>query len=153
MNKVDFPDSDSRINMTPCIRLGMAADSDKKEGVWEFFRYLLRDDMIWRMDGIPIKQELMEKYVDVSIRVGQEELKLGLYGGDLLAEAPLASPELEDEILQWIRQINGINEYDPHIYSIILQEAEKYYAGFASADSAAANIQSRVSIYLAEQYS
>lgn len=153
---IPFPESNSMVNMAPCVRLGMSADSDKKEGVWDFFRYLLRDDVIWRMDGIPIKQELLERYVDVSIKAGQEPKSLGMFdeiGGEFIMELPSASPALKSEILQWISLINGINEYDPKVYDIILQEAERYYAGLASADSTAESIQSRVSVYLAEQYS
>ncbi len=48
-------------------------------------------------------------------------------------------------------RINIAARYDPQIWEIVWQEANAYFSGGRNVEDAMRNIQSRVSIYLAEQ--
>lgn len=60
--------------------------------------------------------------------------------------------ELGDELLGIVDKVDGVNEYDAAIYDIVINEAEKFYAGQNTAAQTAQAIQSRASIYLSEQF-
>ena len=48
-------------------------------------------------------------------------------------------------------RVNIAARYDPQIWEIVWQEANAYFSGGRNVEDAMRNIQSRVSIYLAEQ--
>ncbi len=52
----------------------------------------------------------------------------------------------------YLKSITKINKYDENISNIIKEESDLYFSGSKSADETASVIQSRVSIYLNEQY-
>ena len=71
------------------------------------------------------------------------------------ATVPIQIPNkhTKDRALSIIDSIDCINEFDRNVYTIIATEALAYFSGDKTAEQAASNIQSRVSIYLSEQYS
>ena len=79
------------------------------------------------------------------------EVMLGLKEDTQYTEKPLTDEEIRD---CW-ELINGTETYlreDMIISKIIIEEAESYFSGEKSAEEAAKIIQSKVSLYLQEQF-
>ena len=57
-----------------------------------------------------------------------------------------------DVLMDYIEHVTMYQDIDPAVTRVILEEAGKLFAGDCTAESAAKAIQSRVSLYLAEQY-
>jgi ABC-type glycerol-3-phosphate transport system substrate-binding protein len=57
----------------------------------------------------------------------------------------------EDAFWELLDKANGVYEANPSLMEIVWSEAQAYFAGDKTAEQAAENIQSRVSLYLAEQ--
>ena len=145
--------------ISPDLRLAMCSKGINKDGVWEFFKYLLSDAYQWSVDGLSLRRDITEDYISFQISDRQTtEIKLGVFvkdnGSTVSVALDLNAPpaELRDEILDRLDKIDSINQYDTTIMNIILQEAEQYFEGYRTADEAVALIQSRVSICLAERY-
>ena len=56
-----------------------------------------------------------------------------------------------EEFEYLVESVTGIYEYDSSLMNIIWSEAQAFFAGDKSAEDAARIIQSRASIYMAEQ--
>lgn len=157
---IGFPTrSGSGVSIQPCLRLAMSGMSTEKDGVWEFFRFLLSDAYQWTIDDLSIRRSQLEATVDYQIKAYAEleirvMIDLGgtayVQGGSVPVSAPPA--ELGDELLGIVDKVDGVNEYDAAIYDIVINEAEKFYAGQNTAAQTAQAIQSRASIYLSEQF-
>lgn len=62
-----------------------------------------------------------------------------------------ATDEEVEKVLELIDSIIGMQDYDPTIYDIVMEEAGAYFAGTATAEDTAKMVQSRVTLYLGEQ--
>ena len=65
-------------------------------------------------------------------------------------EYPFTTENL-DAFDELVKAVTGVYEYDSALMEIIWSEAQGYFAGDKTAEDTAKNIQSRVSIYMAEQ--
>ena len=72
--------------------------------------------------------------------------------GDLSEEVTAATAEEAAELTAYIDGITVCGIPDDFIYNIVEEETARYFAGDCTAEDAARMIQSRVSLYLAEQY-
>lgn len=111
---------------------GMCADTDCPEGCWAFLRSLLLADV--RNGGLPARldrrQAAAEQAVaDAGVSQAQIDAVNALYGWDYERQ----SRSRED------------------ILDLAYQAAREYYAGQTGAEAAAADLQSRASLYLSEQ--
>ena len=151
-------DTCSGITMTPNIRLGMAADSEHQEGVWAFFKYLLDGSYQWNVEALPVKKDVLDQRLAGRVLAYQTPPKLGLLyekDGQLINTAVECNPatdETKAQALDMIEHIGAVNGYDQAVVDIVLNEAARFFAGNKSAEETAASIQSRVGIYLSEQY-
>ena len=157
---IGFPSTNGNgVAMTPNIRLGMSASSENQEGVWAFFSYLLSDSFQCQVTGAPIMKKALDQVMDRWIADMDGITAIGLARivdeSVVSATVPIQTPDshTKDRALSIIDSIDCINEFDRNIYTIIATEASAYFSGDKTAEQAASNIQSRVSIYLAEQYS
>lgn len=150
---VGFPNArGTGLTLTTITRLGMADNSLNKEGVWEFFKYLLGSHYQWNIEhAIPAVADIFEQYMDAQIQMGAT-CKLGITGLEEGLELKTPTEELKAKLLELIDDIEGINELDGAIQDMVTNEVSRYFDGAITADHAAANIQSKASIYLSEQY-
>lgn len=63
-----------------------------------------------------------------------------------------ADETTKNEVLDIISHADNLNSFDTAVLDIIMNEMEKLCGGSESVDEAAANIQSKASLYMAEQY-
>lgn len=122
-NKITFPgfpstDGTGR-SLTPVMRLGMSKSSVYKDGIWEFFSFLLRSkyqDSLAK-NFIPIMREALEKSVNESIARYREEragLIIPVDGGmsSFILECGPPSENTAEQIIELINGIDSVNEYD-----------------------------------------
>lgn len=133
--------------------------SDAKEGAWKFIEYALKYDYLEKenyMDsfaGIPTNKALLRKMLDrLSAKGGPldgQEYQDGL--GRKYKSYPLTEEEKE-----WFYQlIDSVALEDPRlreVTAIVREEAAPYFAGQKSLDQVITVMESRVRLYLQENY-
>lgn len=119
--------------------LGMASDSAHKEDCWAFLRGFY-------LNPRPYAFSAMQGDLEKSI---QKELR------QRVTEGSAASwPNAEADMRLFADAFAGatvLYRHDDAVWEIVRAEAERYFAGECSARDCASRIQSRASIYLAEQ--
>lgn len=169
-NYIGFPDDDgSGVAMSPIMRLGMSSSSKCQDGVWAFFKFLLSEqyqtemmrfgDQIlegtFMLPGIPVLNSALEKRLDFWMKKRAEApALLSTYadGMNLLIDGGTADTETRQLAMALINRINCIAVPEENVYAIIKDAASAYYAGNRTIDDAIKDIQSRVEIYISEQY-
>ena len=156
---IGFPATNGNgVAMTPTIRLGMSAKSEVQDGVWAFFKFLLSDSFQYKVGDVPMMQKALDRTIEKWISEMDGEKALGLVGvmdgQHFNTTIPLATLDegKKERAIQIIQSIDCVNEYDSSLFDIIWQEVNAYLGGSKTAEQAAATIQSRASIYMAEQY-
>lgn len=142
----------------PSCRFAICGISANPGAAWDFMRFLLSDTVQndrQLTPGLPIVTAAMENRLTELAQHYQDD-KMIFYAsvdGTPVEISPRPADERTlDKIRIMANQMDAIAQVDGSIMEIIMREAEKYYAGQISAQDAGTNIQSRVSIYLAEQY-
>jgi hypothetical protein len=156
---VGFPtDSGSGIGIDPCERLGMSSASANKDGVWEFFRFLLSDAVLTdaRIFDIPATVSAFEKLIDKQIESCIKDLPAA-YGASTeglvkLVGTPVDGEQMKELVYDMVSRADCITVCDSSILDIVLTCAEGYFQGGKTVESAANEMQSKISIYLAEQF-
>ena len=92
----------------------------------------------WNSASFPIMREMLENSMLGASR--------GYHAGGNMTVQEI------DEFKDYLAHVTVYEETDPAVTSIILEEAGKYFAGDCTAEHAAGTIQSRVRLYLTEQY-
>ena len=123
-------------------RLGILASGKHHDGAWRFVRMLMTGESNANiMTGIPVLKERFERAVNATV-TNQRDQQQNM---DIFNES-------DAEILQeQVYNTRKLVHKDETLRAIIQSEATAYFEGQKSVDEAAAQIQSRVSIYLAEQ--
>jgi len=153
-NPVGFPGKDgSSFAISPVASYAIPANSKNKDGAWQFIRTLLLDKNQGSMNSpaFPVKTKFFEQQIDRLLN-GSESMGGSVMTGDTVIE--LGAPTAEDVgmIRDLVDKAELIVHEDKGIYNIIAEEYDSYSKGGKSAEEVAKIIQSRVSIYLAEQY-
>ena len=151
-----FPsESGGGFALVPGISLGMSSSSQNKDAVWTFFRFLLNRTNV-SGDGLSLVQEYLEQCLDRRIIWISENVHgCVVMSPQGFVNVPLQSfgqDEIKDRIMEIVGKINCTAQYDQDIYKIIYELSQPMFSGNMSPEATAAQIQSRVSIYLAEQY-
>ena len=123
-------------------RLGILASGKHHDGAWRFVRMLMTGESNANiMTGIPVLKDRFERAVNATV-TNQRDQQQNM---DIFNES-------DAEILQeQVYNTRKLVHKDETLRAIIQSEATAYFEGQKSVDEAAAQIQSRVSIYLAEQ--
>lgn len=123
-------------------RLGILASGQHHDGAWRFVRMLMTGESNANiMTGIPVLKERFERAVNATV-TNQRDQQQNI---DIFNES-------DAEILrEQVYNTRKLVHKDETLRAIIQSEATAYFEGQKSVDEAAAQIQSRVSIYLAEQ--
>lgn len=142
----------------PDYRFGLCEESRNKEAAWDFFKFILSETVQTNksmMPGIPAVRDYMEERLKKMATYYQDD-KMKLFteyqGAEVVIPPRPADEKTLDKIKSLVENMDGFAQVDVNVAQAVEQELEKYYAGILSSREAAANIQSRVSVYLAEQY-
>ena len=149
---------------------GISATSDCKDGAWAFVESTLakqdNNNHIWMF---PSRKDLLDELFAEAMRpeyqrdfegniMYDEEGNAMQYPkttwgyDDWEAEIYAATQEEVDEIKAMIEMARPMNGADQTVFNIILEEAGPYFKGQKSAQDVANIIQSRVDMYISENY-
>lgn len=147
------------------MELGICAGSVNKDSAWDFLRYLLtsEDDLDMYEYGLPISKTRFEQLLDsseedyagwYSYTEDEYEYVLQEYGEEYATFYRMNHEPYTKEMGQKVYDLatgaTKIARTDENILSIILDEAYAYFDDGETAESAAQNMDSRVSAYMAE---
>ncbi len=181
---VGFPGKDGTNGILQLnSQVSIAADSEYKEGAWEFIRMTL-EDMVYEEETDLFDPTNDEHYIEKRWTSGRtfgfpvlkEDLEnLGIQytipyktfneNGELVdreSSMNMNGIELknkdvsEDDIHRYIDflcSVDTVSQWDQNLNKIVNEEISAFAQGGKSADETAKLIQSRVSLYLSEQYS
>ncbi len=150
-----FPSVNNGTAVSPYLNLGMSANSGSKDGVWSFFEYLLSDEYQSSLrKSLPLKESILEARLDSLIEKTSGISRVMGFDENTLVEIPCSPPSSvqKEETHAILNRIDCVDYCDKELYDLVLREATPFFAGGISAEKAAENIQSKVKLYLAEQY-
>lgn len=134
----------------------MVSSSEHKEEIWEFFKFCLSKENqmkspSYAAQGFPVQLEALEAAFEKDRQPRGEMDTFSRMYGDAEVEIKPATKEQADELMTYIKGITTSAYADQTVRNIVSEEAGKYFAGDCTAEDAAKMMQSRVSLYLAEQ--
>lgn len=124
------------------IRLTQAVGINKAtkniEGCWEFIKYLLKNPiLVNNTSGMPTYAPLVKEDLEM-LNSGEPKFK--------------TTEEDMEIVINLARESKRLTYYDEEVMNIILDESSAFIQGDVSARETAQHIQSRVSLYMKEQY-
>ena len=124
------------------IRLTQAVGINKAtkniEGCWEFIKYLLKNPiLVNNTSGMPTYAPLVKEDLEM-LNSGEPKFK--------------TTEEDMEIVINLARESKRLTYYDEEVMNIILDESSAFIQGNVSARETAQHIQSRVSLYMKEQY-
>ena len=151
----------------PGVCLSMTTRCADKDAAWQFMRSMLSDTPsdIW---SFPVNRSLFDKAAEIAMTPEYETDDQGNYildengekiessqggmsmGGEVV-EFYAVTQEQYDQLLALMDQATATTSYDLNITNIITEAVGAYFAGEKSAQDAAAEINNRVGLYVAEQ--
>ncbi len=154
---VGFPTAEgSGFGFRPTAQLAMSSAGHNKFGVWEFFRYLLSDELLDQgFYGLPLRTAALERRLDKGIAKNMEKpatVNTASTTDWVSFEGAPVDESMRERIHTMVDKIDCCTVCDSTILSIVMEQAEPFFAGGKTVEDAAAGIQSRVNIYLSEQY-
>lgn len=175
---VGFPKEDGSIGSSFSTDSGiaMSAACKDKEGAWSFMREMLisryvgKDkDALWNLYRLPTNKADFEWMVEKSmipdgyetdadgnqvldengnpIEISNSSMS---WGGGFSVEFYAATEEDRETLMDLYNKTESMNGRDESIYEIVTDVAGGYFAGDKTLDDAAAQIQSRVKLYVDE---
>lgn len=138
----------------PYITLAISSGSTNKTGAWEFLRMFLSDDnqKMFSEMMLPITECGMNCCKD---SIKQWQLQDGLlYLCDVNGnEVAVKSNNKDCEALfeNMIQSVTGVYNFNQALFDIVWSEAQAFFCGDKSAEEVTDIIQSKVSLYVAEQ--
>ncbi len=141
--KLGSSPNDWRGTMGTNTRIGIMAASARQAGAWRFVRTLMEgSDLIGLNDGIPVFKAAFERELAAEI---SEDI-------DERFQISYMTPENAEELRRQVYGTTKMVSTDEGLIRILRDEINRYYGGQYSAEETAKTIQSRASIYVAEQY-
>ena len=137
---IGFPDDNSNgaLFRFPDVRLAMSNQSQHKEAAWKFISTILTEEYQYSTQFFPISQSVFDKRLALSIDRNKK-------GEEGLTEADA------EKLTNLINSTTTADKHDFPLQEIIMEEAAYYFNGAKTAEETVHNIQSRSSIFLAEQ--
>lgn len=129
--------SDASLN----TELAICSPSRHQEGCWELIKYMLMNANTGRgiMPGYPLLMYRPALEESIAKAMADEEAQVKMTRADA------------DKLLDFLSAIENLNEYDSAIMDIIKSECQAMFAGDKTPEETAKLIQSRASLYVAEQ--
>lgn len=140
--------------------LTMNRNSLHKEGVWQFMKNCLLEQIQRQATGIPMLRTISEERLETALTPeyvlvdGVEVPKVRSYvrfEGEQPVELTVVTTENAAVFRSLVESINRSRTVEEALYSIVLEEAEMFFAGDRTAEETADVIQSRVSLYVNER--
>lgn len=126
------------------------ANSDVKDGAWDFLKYSFLDDRYYTGTEGSYKFPAIDKYIDQQCHAVNQLLIDAQNNGE---DVEPMSDDKMSEYEAWVREsAKNIVKKDQNVENILREELDAYFNNERSAESAADMIQNRVSIYLSEKY-
>ena len=143
------------VGLLPEERLGMSSAGKDKAGVWDFFCFLLgnRDFMA----GLPSVQSVFNESIETQLAIAKKNLPAAQCSAADGALVTIRSESIDSkgitrQVENLLEKVNCLAICDEQILDIVLSCAQGYFQKDKDVDSVAKEVQSRVGIYLAEQY-
>ena len=140
---IGYPTADgsgSGARFTCNCEMAMYSQSAHKAEIWEFFQYLLSEEI---QDSA--LQDSSSLYLPVRRSSLQKQINAAIEGSD----GTITQAEM-DTFLSIIDATTESSYYNYTISNIVSEETQMYFAGEQTVQQTVDNMQSRVSIYLAE---
>lgn len=140
--------------------LTMNRNSLHKEGVWQFMKYCLSEQVQQQATGIPMLRRVSEERLadaltpEYTLADGVEVPKVRSYvrfEGEPPVELTVATAEDAAVFRILIENVRRSRIIEEALYNIVLEEAEMFFARDRTAEETANVIQSRVSMYVGER--
>lgn len=126
----------------PLRELAIASDTEHMDGCWAFIRYMLTDYQAYlhseesRESSLPIRVDSLEADIEHAVSV---------------YDASREEVEAFAALLRAADRVYRSSSPEAQVVAIVKEQAADYLAGDASLDKTVAAIESRASLYLAEQ--
>lgn len=135
------PDGSCGTDASLNTQLAICSLSEHQEGCWEFIKYMLMNANTDRgiMPGYPLLMYRPALEESIAKAMADEEAKVKMTRADA------------HKLLDFLDAIENLNEYDSAIMDIIESECQAMFAGDKTPEETAKLIQSRASLYVAEQ--
>ena len=119
--------------------VGISTNSEHKDACWEFIKYYVKNpELSLQMRYLPLYKPKLAATVS-------------LYRTDEFKGVKIENKQDVLDLYELIELPEHMAVYDETVVDIIIEEAEEYFAGNRTAEDAAARVQERVSLYVAEQ--
>ena len=126
------------------VRLGIMASGENIDGAWRFMRTFIKGGKAGNLrDGIPALKENFEKMITLQ----HENAKFNLENNPTMK---FFDEHDEKMLRELVENTDKMANTDPALVNTIISEMNAYIDGKGTAADCAAQIQSRVSIYMAE---
>ena len=126
--------------------LGIMASGEKRDGAWRFMRsFMAGESQPYIYDGIPVRKDSFEKALDNQLERSLENKLEQNLPYDLFGERDA------DYLRQLVYSTDRMVINDPTLLELMRREINAFIGGKYGAQDCASQIQSRVSLYLAEQ--
>lgn len=154
---VGFPsNSSSGIALMPHMLVSMCPASAHKDGVMDFVYFLLSDEVQSSVLFCPILKSAMESCMTKWERQYSEYppiLYTSYDGVSVEIQGDIDAASAKSRLADIIERIDCTTLYSEDILSIIYREAQPYFQGAMPVTQAVRNIQSKVQLYISEQFS
>lgn len=138
--------------------LAITAKAKNPDGAWEFIKTLLTDEAQENSGSIPIKISALNKLAEKAKERPYWENENGekeyydytVWMGDQSIVVEPNTDEDNQRMMDFIKSVKNVYEYDTDIFKIIDEEVQAYFSGQKSVDEVADIIQNRASTYISE---
>ena len=135
------PDGSCGTDASLNTQLAICSLSEHQEGCWEFIKYMLMNANTDRgvMPGYPLLMYRPALEESIAKAMADEDAQVKMTRADA------------DKLLDFLEAIENLSDYDRAIMDIINSECQAMFAGDKTPEETAELIQSRASLYVAEQ--
>lgn len=129
--------------------IAMSAQSEKKQGAWEFIKSYFMEDYQKNSYNLPVIQQYFDEMLEEEMAECDYDSAGDVYGTTIKGE--VLTIEQAQTMRDLVASAVKTNEFDKDIYNIIVEETQSFLAGQKSAQEAAGIIQDRVQLYIDEK--
>ena len=140
------------------VSVGMCTSSQNKEGVWDFFRFLLdentqknTEDVLSLKRALPVHLSAWNEACRAAM-VQEAGNGAGIFREDeeWYVIFPVITQSEVDNVNDLIRETDRVREFDYSLYNLLQEEFNNYRTGVKSLEGSVNSLQSRVRNYLDE---
>lgn len=132
----------------------LVASSDSTAGDNADLRWVSRNGnfpiLIEQMNNLGKQATIPITYTDENGNVVEENNSYWV--GDTEIKLPKMTQADVDKVIELLKTVTRVQKYDESVSNIVKEEAQLFFDGSKTADETASIIQSRVSLYMSEQY-